>query len=110
MANIAVIGSGYVGLGTAAVFAGEIINLGNPDGWTIADFARAAQAGCGTHLPVAFCPLPTDDPTRRCPDIVKARRLLGWEPTVGLDEGTMRTIAYFRALVEISPWSACTTD
>jgi len=40
--------------------------------------------------------LPADDPVRRCPDITRARELLGWEPTVPLDEGLARTVEYFR--------------
>jgi nucleoside-diphosphate-sugar epimerase len=77
--------------------AGEIVNLGNPDERTIADFARIVQAACGTDLPIEFRALPADDPTRRCPDIAKARRLLGWEPAVGLDEGLRRMVDHFRA-------------
>ena len=76
--------------------AGEVFNLGNPDERTIADFARAVQEACGVRLPVVRRPLPTDDPTRRCPDIGKARRLLGWSPAISLEEGLRRTIAYFR--------------
>ena len=77
--------------------AGEVFNLGNPDERTIADFARAVQEACGVRLPVVRRPLPTDDPTRRCPDIGKARRLLGWSPAISLEEGLRRTIAYFRS-------------
>ena len=77
--------------------AGEVFNLGNPDERTIADFAGMVQRVCGTALPVEYHPLPTDDPTRRCPDIAKARQRLGWGPTVGLEEGLQRTIAYFRS-------------
>ncbi len=80
-----------------AGLAGEVINLGNPDERTIADFARTVQAACGVDRPVEFRPLPTDDPTRRCPDIAKARRLLGWEPLIGLDEGLERTVTSFKA-------------
>jgi nucleoside-diphosphate-sugar epimerase len=90
---------GMVAAMEGAGLAGEIINLGNPDERTIADFARMVQAACGTDLPLECHPLPTDDPTRRCPDIARARRLLGWEPRVGLDAGLRRTIAHFRAAV-----------
>jgi len=90
---------GLVAMMETAGLAGEVINLGNPDERTIADFARTVQAACGVDLPVEFRPLPTDDPTRRCPDIAKARQLLGWEPAVGLDEGLRRTVAYLRATV-----------
>jgi UDP-glucuronate decarboxylase len=48
-----------------------------------------------------FEPLPTDDPTRRCPDITLARRVLGWEPEVGLEVGLRRTIDHFAALLAV---------
>jgi UDP-glucuronate decarboxylase len=49
----------------------------------------------GSSSAITFEPLPTDDPTRRCPDISLARAELGWEPTTGLRDGIERTIAYF---------------
>jgi nucleoside-diphosphate-sugar epimerase len=76
---------------------GEVFNLGNPDERTMLDLAEAVQRACGVELPVVFRPMPTDDPTRRCPDIGKARRILGWSPVVSLDEGLQRLIAAFRA-------------
>jgi nucleoside-diphosphate-sugar epimerase len=76
--------------------AGQVFNLGNPDERTIAEFAATIQRLCGVDLPVEHRPLPADDPTRRCPDIARARAILGWEPTVGLEEGLGRTIPYFR--------------
>ncbi|HET8630535.1 MAG TPA: UDP-glucuronic acid decarboxylase family protein [Thermomicrobiales bacterium] len=76
--------------------AGQVFNLGNPDERTIAEFAATIQRLCGVDLPVEHRPLPTDDPTRRCPDIARARAILGWEPAVGLEEGLRRTIPYFR--------------
>jgi nucleoside-diphosphate-sugar epimerase len=48
-------------------------------------------------LPISYLPGRQDDPTRRCPDISKARARLGWSPVVGLDEGLPPTLAYFRA-------------
>lgn len=77
--------------------AGEVINLGCPDERTIADFAATVQRLCGTTVPIVHRPLPVDDPTRRCPDIHKAQRLLGWTPTVALEDGLRRTIASLRA-------------
>lgn len=88
---------GLIAAMETAGLAGEVFNLGNPDERTIADFAGMVQRACGTALPVEHRPLPTDDPTRRCPDIAKARQRLGWSPTVGLEEGLRRTIAYFRS-------------
>lgn len=74
------------------------VNLGNPTEWKILDFAEHIQKLMGTSMPLDFRPLPEDDPRQRQPDITKARRLLGWEPKVPLDEGLKRTIEYFRAL------------
>ena len=81
---------------------GEIFNLGNPDERTIMDFARTVQQVCGVNLPIEFRPLPTDDPTRRCPDITKAQALLGWNPTIGLEDGIRRTVASIRAELEVA--------
>ena len=75
---------------------GEVFNLGNPDERTMLDLAAAVQRACGAALPLAFRPMPTDDPTRRCPDIGKARRILGWSPRVSLDDGLQCLIAAFR--------------
>lgn len=75
---------------------GEVFNLGNPDERTMLDLARAVQAVCQTDLPYDFHPMPVDDPTRRCPDITKARQRLGWQPTVPLESGLERLIAAFR--------------
>lgn len=80
---------------------GEVFNLGNPDERTMLDLARAVQDACGIELPFAFRPMPADDPTRRCPDIGKARQQLGWQPQVPLEEGLRRLIASFRA--ELAP-------
>jgi len=74
------------------------VNLGNPCEMTILDFARRIQVLTGCASPIAFEPLPEDDPKRRQPDIGKAKRLLGWEPVVTLDDGLRETIAYFRGV------------
>jgi UDP-glucuronate decarboxylase len=52
----------------------------------------------GSRSKLAYRPLPSDDPARRCPDISLAIRHLEWKPTVGLDDGLKETIAYFRTL------------
>lgn len=76
------------------------LNLGNPGEFTIADLAHKVVAMSGSSSPIEFHPLPADDPRQRQPDISKAKRLIGWEPTVALDEGLSRTIAYFRGLMQ----------
>ena len=76
----------------------EPVNIGNPHEMTILEFAERIRGLVGSSSPIAFKPLPVDDPKTRQPDISKARRLLGWEPRVPLDHGLGRTIDYFRAL------------
>jgi nucleoside-diphosphate-sugar epimerase len=71
------------------------VNIGNPDERTVVDLAHFVLAATGSGSEIVFEPLPTDDPTRRCPDITLARKELGWEPTTGLAEGIARTIDYF---------------
>lgn len=71
------------------------VNLGNPAEVAVADLAEAVRLLTGSDAPVTYRPLPADDPTRRRPDIDKAEELLGWHPTVGLDEGLRRTIEWF---------------
>jgi nucleoside-diphosphate-sugar epimerase len=77
--------------------AGQVFNLGNPDERTILDFAQHVLRAVGRDLPITFLPGRQDDPTRRCPDITRARTQLGWQPAVTLDEGLPPTIAYFRS-------------
>ncbi len=76
------------------------VNLGNPVELTMLEFAERIKAAAGATAPIVFQPLPEDDPKRRRPDIGKARRLLGWEPKVDLDEGLRLTIAYFRQKID----------
>jgi len=71
------------------------INIGNPVEMTILEFARAVQRLCGRDVPIVHKPLPQDDPRVRCPDISRARAVLGWEPKVAFDEGMRRSIAWF---------------
>ena len=74
----------------------EPVNIGNPQEITILEFAERIRTLTGSSAPITFKPLPQDDPKQRCPDITKARRLLGWEPKVDLDEGLHLTLDYFR--------------
>jgi dTDP-glucose 4,6-dehydratase len=74
----------------------EPVNIGNPQEITLLEFAQRVKALAGAKSEIVFQPLPVDDPKRRCPDISKAKRLLNWEPKVGLDEGLRLTLDYFR--------------
>jgi dTDP-glucose 4,6-dehydratase len=74
------------------------VNLGNPSELTILEFAEAIKELMGSNLDLVFKPLPEDDPRKRRPDISKARRVLGWEPKVGLADGLRETIQYFKQL------------
>jgi dTDP-glucose 4,6-dehydratase len=78
------------------------VNLGNPVELTILEFAerikRVMSSEMKSELPIVFEPLPEDDPQKRRPDISKAKRLLGWEPKVTLEDGLRKTIEYFKAM------------
>ena len=72
------------------------INLGNPSEFTVLELAKMIARLTGSTSRIIFTALPADDPVRRCPDISLARQKLGWEPHVGLEEGLLKTIEYFR--------------
>jgi UDP-glucuronate decarboxylase len=72
------------------------VNIGNPEEYTILDFARKIIAMTGSRSSIVYRPLPSDDPTQRQPDITLAGNKLGWKPTVSVDEGLQRTIDYFK--------------
>ena len=74
------------------------VNLGNPGEFTIRELAEKVLAMTRSASGIEHRPLPEDDPLQRRPDIGKAERLLGWSPSVPLDQGLGRTIDYFRAL------------
>jgi UDP-glucuronate decarboxylase len=75
------------------------INLGNPVELPMVELAERIIKLTGTKSTLVFRPLPQDDPMQRCPDISKARAVLGWEPTVALETGLMRTIEYFDGML-----------
>jgi UDP-glucuronate decarboxylase len=75
------------------------INLGNPGEFTIRELAEKVIAMTGAGSELIFQPLPEDDPLQRRPDISRAKEILDWEPTVALDDGLEKTIAYFRELL-----------
>ena len=72
------------------------VNVGNPDEFTILECAEAILEVTGSKSEVRFEALPEDDPTRRCPDIAKARTLLEWEPRVSLREGLVKSLEFFK--------------
>ena len=72
------------------------VNIGNPEEMTILQFARKIIELTGSESPVVFRDLPVDDPKKRRPDIARARKLLQWEPVVGLEEGLRKTVEWFR--------------
>jgi len=74
-------------------------NIGNPVEWTIKDCAAEVLAVTGSKSKVRYEPLPVDDPMQRCPDITKAKSLLGWEPKISLRQGLTLSLDYFRASV-----------
>jgi dTDP-glucose 4,6-dehydratase len=73
------------------------INLGNPEEFAIVDFAELVLRITGSSSPIVYHPLPEDDPTRRRPDIGKARMALGWQPEVRVEEGVRRTTEWLRS-------------
>jgi dTDP-glucose 4,6-dehydratase len=77
----------------------EVINLGNPNEFTVLQLAKLVVKLTGTRSKIVFKPLPQDDPRQRKPDIAKARKLLKWQPKIELEEGLARTIACFRAQI-----------
>jgi UDP-glucuronate decarboxylase len=72
------------------------VNVGNPGEFTIRELATKVIELTGSKSEIIEHPLPADDPKQRRPDISLARKLLGWDPTVRLEEGLARTIDYFR--------------
>jgi dTDP-glucose 4,6-dehydratase len=76
------------------------VNIGNPDEWTILECAQEILAVTGSKSEIILKPLPQDDPTRRRPDITKARTLLGWEPKVKLSQGLEKSLEYFRSCID----------
>jgi dTDP-glucose 4,6-dehydratase len=75
------------------------VNIGNPDEWTIMECAREVLAVTGAKSEIVTKPLPQDDPTRRCPDITKAKALLGWEPKINLHQGLQNSLQHFKESV-----------
>jgi len=78
------------------------VNMGNPGEYTMLQLAETAMKVAGNKVTIVKQPLPPDDPKRRCPDITKARRLLGFDPKVPLEQGMRETCENFRARLSLT--------
>ncbi len=78
---------------------GEVINIGNPDERRIIDLAKMIKKLSSSSSKITFEDLPKDDPLLRKPDITKAKKLINWEPKIGIEEGLKKTIEYFRSII-----------
>lgn len=87
--------AGLVAMVDATGVAGPV-NLGNPAERSVRELAALVLALTGSSSPLSYLPLPVDDPVRRRPDIAQAALLLGWAPSVPLEEGLSRTVRWFR--------------
>jgi dTDP-glucose 4,6-dehydratase len=76
------------------------VNIGNPAEFTILECAQKVLAVTGSKSNIRYEPLPQDDPKQRCPDITKARRLLGWDPRINLETGLRMSLEYFREALQ----------
>ncbi|HEY7919746.1 MAG TPA: UDP-glucuronic acid decarboxylase family protein [Streptosporangiaceae bacterium] len=76
------------------------VNLGNPEEFTVADFAQLVLRVTGSGSPVEHLPRPVDDPARRCPVITRASQVLGWQPQIRVEDGVRRTVEWFRSRPE----------
>jgi dTDP-glucose 4,6-dehydratase len=72
------------------------VNIGNPHEVTIREIAETIVRLVGSKSRLVYRPLPEDDPKQRRPDITRAKTILGWEPKVGLEEGLLKTVGYFK--------------
>lgn len=75
---------------------GEVLNLGNPEEYTVQEFAQSVLFLTGSTSKIVINPLPEDDPMQRKPDITKVTTMVGWEPHVKLDEGLKKTIEFYK--------------
>lgn len=85
-------------MATSDDFIGPV-NIGNPGEFTMLELAQKIIDQTGSKSNIVYMPLPADDPMQRRPDISLAKKALGWEPKIGLDEGLEKTIAYFKTVI-----------
>ena len=98
---------GLVRLMESEAASGEVVNLGNPAEHTVLEYAELIRRLAGSNSQIVFADYAVgDDPQRRRPDISKARELLGWEPTVDLEEGLLQAIEYFRSEIALQECTA----
>ena len=91
--------AGFIALMASPAEVTGPINLGNPGEFSMIELAEAVLDLTGSKSQLVHHPLPQDDPKQRCPDIARAKEHLGWEPTIPLREGLVKTIAYFDDLI-----------
>ncbi|MFP5490952.1 MAG: UDP-glucuronic acid decarboxylase family protein [Bacteriovoracia bacterium] len=87
------------GMNTDDAFTGPM-NIGNPNEFTILDLAQTVLRLTHSKSQITLKPLPSDDPKQRQPDITLAKELINWEPTIQLEAGLMKTIGYFREVLQ----------
>ena len=75
------------------------VNIGNPSEFTMLELAELIKAKTNSDSEMVHKPLPVNDPTQRKPDITIAKEQLGWEPTIDLETGITKTVAYFSSIV-----------
>jgi len=75
------------------------VNLGNPDEYSMLEFAKHVIKTTGSSSEIIFESLPIDDPKRRCPDISKAKKELNWIPEISLEEGLKKTIDWYKKII-----------
>jgi len=90
---------GFLGLMDAPSEVTGPMNLGNPGEFTIKQLAEKVVEMTGSKSEISYHPLPQDDPTQRCPNIAAAKKHLDWEPKIPLDEGLVKTVAFFEDLL-----------
>jgi len=88
-------------MGTLDEITGPV-NIGNPQEHTMLELAEMILGITGSRSRVVFKPLPQDDPTQRRPDLGRAKKILGWEPTTGIQDGLVKTVEYFESLLSMA--------